>query len=75
MSESISIQPNIHCEPCKDCGARPVIEQTRKGFVVKCPTDKKHFSTNAGLVNIDEWNRANKKSPVLNTPLYKNKAS
>ncbi|AYL96795.1 hypothetical protein [Mucilaginibacter celer] len=75
MSESISIQPNIHCEPCKECGARPVIEQTRKGFVVVCPTDKKHFTTKPGLVNIDEWNRANKKSPVLNAPQYKNKAS
>lgn len=75
MSEGISIQPNIHCEPCKECGARPVIEQTRKGFIVTCPADKKHFATKPGLVNIDEWNRANKQSPVLTAPLYKNKAS
>lgn len=64
MSE-FSIQPNIHCEPCKECGARPVIEQTRKGFVVKCPTSKKHFSTQPGMVNVEEWNRYNKKTPVI----------
>ncbi|WP_426585704.1 hypothetical protein [Mucilaginibacter sp. R-33] len=75
MFESIQIQPNIHCEPCKECGARPVINQTRKGFVVTCPTNKKHYETAPGMVNIDEWNRFNQKSPVLTGTQYKSKAS
>ncbi len=75
MAEPIQIQPNIHCEPCKECGARPVIEQTRKGFLVTCPTNKKHYATAPGLVNIDEWNRFNKKLPVLTGAQYKSKAS
>jgi len=75
MAGSIQIQPNIHCEPCKECGARPVIEQSRKGFSVACPTSKKHYSTAPGLVNIEEWNRFNKKSPVLTGPTYNSKAS
>lgn len=75
MSVSITIQPNIHCEPCKECGARPVVEQTRKGFQVGCPTSKKHFTTQPGMVNIDEWNRYNKVPPVLIGTPYKSKAS
>lgn len=75
MAEPIQIQPNIHCEPCKECGARPVIEQSRKGFLVTCPTSKKHYATAPGMVNIDEWNRFNKKSPVLTSTPYNSKAS
>jgi hypothetical protein len=60
MSNFLPIQKNVFCEPCKDCGARPVIEQVRSNFVVRCPNDKKHYKTKPGLVDITDWNLKNK---------------
>jgi hypothetical protein len=60
MIKPLPIQPFIFCEPCKDCGARPVIEQVKSQFVVRCPNDKKHYSTKPGLINIKDWNLVNK---------------
>lgn len=56
----LQIQPLIFCEPCKDCGARPVIDQMKGKFIVRCPNDKKHYKTKLGLVDIADWNLKNK---------------
>lgn len=76
MSITYNIQPNIFCENCKDCGARPVIEQVKGGYMVVCPNDKKHYRTKVGLINIDDWNLKNRKQqPAVINPLNSKKAS
>jgi hypothetical protein len=76
MSITYNIQPNIFCENCKDCGARPVIEQVKGGYMVVCPNDKKHYRTKVGLVNIDDWNLKNRKQqPAVINSLSSKKAS
>lgn len=73
MSSIIQIQPLIFCEPCKDCGSRPVIQQVKNKYIVRCPKDKKHYSTAPGLIDIDDWNRENKapKPLVKDSPAQK----
>lgn len=63
---SYPIQQGIECENCIKCGTRPVIDQTSKGlWEVKCPNEAcKNVVTDA-LVDIDTWNRLNKKNPNL----------
>jgi hypothetical protein len=57
----IPVQKNIHCEPCKKCGARPVIEQLPNfKFRILCPTDMNHYKSVPGLVDIEAWNKENK---------------
>ena len=75
MAHLIAIQENIFCEPCKDCGARPVIEHVKGGFMVRCPKDKSHYKTKTGLVNIDDWNLKNKAHPPLGNAKSPQKAS
>jgi len=60
MKNFIQIQNNISCELCKDCGARPVIEQQKGTFIVRCPKHDSHYQTKPGLVDIDDWNLKNK---------------
>jgi hypothetical protein len=60
MKGFIQIQANIFVEPCKDCGARPVIEQQKGHFIVMCPKSDNHYQTKLGLVDIDDWNLKNK---------------
>lgn len=73
MPQLYQIQPAIFCEPCKDCGARPVIQQIKDKFVVLCPNDKDHYKTKPGLIDIKDWNLKNKKQIpfVNNTPAQK----
>lgn len=56
----LQIQPNIKCENCIKCGSRPQIEQAKKYWIVACPNKKCNNFVKAELVNLDEWNRANK---------------
>jgi hypothetical protein len=67
MKNFVQIQGGIFCEPCKDCGARPVIEQSKDKFMVRCPTSKTHYQTKPGLVDINDWNLKNKVHPSLGT--------
>ncbi len=68
MNEFFQIQPNVFCEPCKDCGARPVIQQVKDKYVVLCPNDKNHYSTKPGIIDVNDWNLKNKKQkPFVNT--------
>jgi len=75
MSNYLPIQPLIHCEPCKDCGARPVVEQIKDQFIVRCPDNKKHYKTKAGLFDIADWNLKNKVQTSLGSPVVTQKAS
>jgi hypothetical protein len=75
MARFIAIQGNIFCEPCKECGSRPVIEQKKGAFAVRCPKDKSHYKTKAGLINIDDWNLKNKTHPPLGNAKNPQKAS
>lgn len=76
MDKFIQIQPNIFCEPCKDCGERPVIQQVKGKFVVRCPKNKSHYQTKSGLVDINDWNTKNKAhAPLGNNGISKKKAS
>jgi len=67
MSNFLSIQQGFFCENCKDCGARPVVEQVKGSFVVRCPNDKKHYKTKPGLIdaNLQDWNLKNR----VNAPM------
>lgn len=73
MEKFIPIQANIFCEPCKDCGARPVVEQVRGQFLVRCPKNKLHYQTKPGLVDINDWNTKNKTHPPLGNKEASNK--
>jgi len=76
MDKFIQIQPSIFCEPCKECGERPVIQQVKGKFIVRCPKSKSHYQTKPGLVDIKDWNTKNKVHvPLGNTEISKKKAS
>ena len=77
MTTFLQIQPAIFCENCKDCGARPVVQQVKGKFMVLCPNDKNHYRTKVGLVDIQDWNNKNKqqKTIAITTPLSAQKAS
>jgi hypothetical protein len=60
MIKIYQIQPAIFCEPCKDCGARPVIKLQNDKFTVMCPNNPGHYNTKPGLININDWNFKNK---------------
>ncbi len=55
------IQPKIHCENCNKCGSRPVIVQVKSDFSIQCPNKNCNNIVAGPYINIDEWNRVNKK--------------
>jgi hypothetical protein len=75
MSAFINIQPNIFCEVCKDCGARPVIEQRERKYFVICPGNNNHYQTRSGMIDVNEWNRFNKVTQEISSSSVNNKAS
>jgi hypothetical protein len=58
MIQIYQIQPAVFCEPCKDCGARPVLKLEKLKYTVMCPNN--HYSTKPGLVDVNDWNIKNK---------------
>lgn len=56
-----AIQPNIHCENCIKCGSRPVFEQAKKFWVVCCPNKACKNTVTGEFIDIEKWNRTNKK--------------
>ena len=58
---SHSIQKNISCENCFKCGARPIVEQTKKGWMIACPNKGCQNTVAGALLDFDAWNRINKK--------------
>ena len=67
------IQPAVFCEPCKDCGARPVIKLEKSKYSVMCPNN--HYSTKPGLVDVNDWNLKNKIHNQFTDPKSVQKAS
>ncbi|GGH02859.1 hypothetical protein E2R65_02760 [Mucilaginibacter phyllosphaerae] len=66
MKGYVTIPKSIYCKICKQCGSRPIIALTDSaGYVVKCPKDNAHYQTQAGLIDIEDWN-------IHNTILYEN---
>lgn len=59
---SYAIQPGIFCENCIKCGTRPVIEQTKKDWIIMCPNAACKNSVAGPAVDFETWNRINKKS-------------
>lgn len=59
------IQPNIFCENCITCGKRPVVEQAKNGWIVKCTTASCDNYIIGKLVDIDGWNQQNKKLKIV----------
>ncbi len=53
------IQPSIKCENCIKCGKRPVIEQTKKNWKVKCANKECQNEVSGPFVDIELWNRKN----------------
>jgi hypothetical protein len=63
---SYEIQPGIDCENCIKCGTRPVIDEAKKGgWEVKCPNEACKNVVASPLVDIETWNRLNKKNVNL----------
>jgi DNA-directed RNA polymerase subunit RPC12/RpoP len=62
---SNQIQPNIFCENCIKCGSRPVSEQTKKGWEIKCPNTECKNLVAGKLLDFDTWNRINKSNVTL----------
>ncbi|WP_462265202.1 hypothetical protein [Mucilaginibacter sp.] len=60
------IQPAIVCENCIKCGRRPVIEQTKKDWKVKCPNKSCANEVSSSIVDMEQWNRKNKPDIDIN---------
>jgi hypothetical protein len=66
MKGYVNIPAKIYCKGCKYCGSRPIIALAEYGvYVVKCPSNNTHYSTEAGLIDIEDWN-------INNAVLYEN---
>ena len=60
MRGYITIPKSIPSRNCKYCGSRPIIALSGKeGYVVKCSMNNSHYQTQAGLIDIDDWNAHN----------------
>jgi len=54
------IQPEFDCRHCVKCGRRPVIEQVKKTFKIKCPNKDCNNVLSGFILNFDKWNEQNK---------------
>jgi hypothetical protein len=64
MRGYITIPSSVDCRVCKYCGSRPIIALVGKeDYVVKCPADNRHYQTEPGLIDIDDWNLQNTPFP------------
>jgi len=67
MKGYVNIPKNIYVKRCKECGARPIIALINEGdYVVKCPISDKHYHTQPGLIDLEDWNRHNPSSNDYN---------
>ncbi|OCX54069.1 hypothetical protein BEL04_07290 [Mucilaginibacter sp. PPCGB 2223] len=58
---SFEIQKNFFCENCKVCGKRPVIEQNKKVWTIRCLTDTCKNAVVDSFINVEKWNYINNK--------------
>jgi len=61
---SYNIQPEFDCRDCVKCGQRPVIDQVKKVFKIRCPNKNCNNVVSGNILNFDKWNELNK--PVIN---------
>lgn len=67
MKGYVNIPKTIYVKRCKDCGARPIIAMVEQGeYVVKCPISDNHYHTQAGLIDLEDWNLNNRNSAANN---------
>lgn len=60
MKGYVNIPQTIYVKCCKECGARPIIAKVNYAdYVVKCPMSDNHYQTQAGLIDLNDWNRNN----------------
>lgn len=57
---SYAIQPEIFCENCLKCGQRPVTDQTKKGWEIKCENKSCNNKVEGTFIDFDTWNKINK---------------
>ncbi|GAB3929530.1 hypothetical protein [Mucilaginibacter myungsuensis] len=62
---SYEIQPNIFCENCIKCNERPVVDQGKKGWEIKCPNKTCKNVVAGPLLDFEGWNRLNKKNITI----------
>ena len=65
------IQPNIVCENCIKCGKRPVIEQIKHEWLLKCPNEACDNFVAGNIIDFDAWNKKNKSATSLNNDQLK----
>lgn len=63
---SYEIQNNIFVENCIKCGQRPVIDQSKAGWEVKCDNRACKNVISGPFIDYDTWNRVNKTNVNLN---------
>ena len=59
------VQPDFVCENCIKCGSRPVVEQNKHLWIVKCPNDECNNAVASSIVDFKAWDRKNKPSVPL----------
>jgi hypothetical protein len=75
MSHIYQIQSAIFCEPCKECGARPVLKLEKLQYTVMCPNNSNHYRTKPGLADVNDWNLKNKVQKAFEKEASVQKAS
>ncbi len=56
---SFEIQKDFFCENCKMCGTRPVIEQVKKVWTIRCPDANCKNAVVDSFINVEKWNMLN----------------
>ena len=62
-----TIQPEFDCKNCVKCGQRPVIDQVKKKFKIKCPNKRCNNVVSGYFLDFDKWNEQNK--PIADTTI------
>ncbi len=75
MAQIYQIQSAIFCEPCKECGARPVLKLEKSQYTVMCPNNPNHYSSKPGFADVTDWNLKNKVHKVFEKEASVQKAS
>ena len=60
------VQPEFVCENCIKCGSRPVIDQNKNTWIVRCPNDECNNSVSNNIADFKAWDRKNKPTIALN---------
>ncbi|MGI4021095.1 MAG: hypothetical protein ACRYFA_06285 [Janthinobacterium lividum] len=55
-----NIQPEFDCRDCVKCGQRPVVEQIKKLFRIKCPNRNCNNVISGTMLDFAKWNDLNK---------------